>query len=216
MDSSGDDRCGSEAAHWIPSRPRYQPLVVVVVALTAGIALDRYGRPDAAFSTSDATPICFAVWWLVAAGCWVWWWAAWRRPRDALAAWLLLAAVALSGASWHDLRWYVFSQREIAGYSGIAAQPACLEAIACEAPKRLPAPRFTALRPIPAGERSRLKVQPVSIRDGTTWLPAGGVCQLSVEVHRNPRNRFVRPWIGCERWETATTVPSASTQRLPS
>jgi competence protein ComEC len=180
MDSGGDDRHGS-AAQWAAPRLRHQPLVTVAVALAAGVVLDRYGRPESVIFSSGAAPTCFAAWWLAAAVCWTGWWAVWRRPRDVPAAWLLLAAVAISGAAWHDLRWDVFSQHEIARFARDNSQPACVEAIADDVPERLPAPRPTALRAIPARERSRLEVRVTGIRDGTSWLPASGVCQLVVD-----------------------------------
>jgi competence protein ComEC len=58
-----------------------------------------------------------------------------------------------------------------------------VEAIAYETPQRIPAPQPTPLRAIPGGERSRLRLKIVCIRDGTSWRPASGICQVTVEGH---------------------------------
>ena len=88
---------------------RYQPLVILLLAIVAGIVLDRFCR-HALPSTSAWLP----VWWSVSAGCLF----AWRRLRvchGVAAGRILLVAVALSAAAWHDLRWQLFSRDEIRG-----------------------------------------------------------------------------------------------------
>lgn len=181
--SAGGDNLGR--GHAVGERSAaqfaYQPLVAVVVALAAGIVLDRYGRPELLSSWGDAAPTWLAAWWLGAAACLACWWAVWRRRREVPSAWLLLVAVALSGAAWHDLCWNFFSQHEIARFARARSRPACVEVIAGQAPARMPAPRPTALRPIPTGERSRLDVSLAAIRDGTRWLPASGNGRLVVD-----------------------------------
>ncbi len=178
----------------VQPRARHMPLVTVVVALAAGAVLGRYGRPESLSSCLGPTPTWFVCWWLASAVCWGLWWVAARRARRALAAWLLLAAVALAGAAWYEVRWDVFSLNEIGRFARANAEPVCVEAVAREAPDHLPAPRPTALRAIPVGERSRLDVELVGIRDGTQWRPVAGVCGLvvggSVEgVHAGDRLR---------------------------
>ncbi len=167
------------------ARTRYQPLVTVVVAVAAGIILDRYGRSVSVAAAADApAPFSwFALWWWFSAGSLLVWWAVWRRRRSALAAFPLLVAAACAGAAWHHIQWELFGRFEAARYADFELAPACVEAVACESPQRVPAPRPTPLRAIPGGERSRLRVEVVSIRDGKTWRPACGKCQLIVEGH---------------------------------
>src|SRR3972149_1317749 len=145
------------------TRPRYQPLVVVAIALAAGIALDRFG--GAAIDGAR-----FAVQWCCAASCLAAWWWAWRGRHPATAAWLLLVAVALRGVAWHDLRWNLLPCDDVGRYAELDAVPACATATVLTAPEILPAPRPTPLRAIPGGERSRAEVRVTGIRDGTTWL----------------------------------------------
>ncbi|MEX2306373.1 MAG: ComEC/Rec2 family competence protein [Pirellulales bacterium] len=156
--------------------PSYQPLVTVLFSVAAGIVLDRYSP-----ATEQTT--WFAVWWCLAVcSLAVWWWA-WRRRRDTLAAWPLLAAAAFAAASWHDARWHLFERHELARYADYEPAPACIFAVAREMPERVPAPEPSPLRAIPGSERSRLTIDVVSIRDGKTSRPAAGRCQLAVEGH---------------------------------
>ncbi|MCI0333649.1 MAG: ComEC/Rec2 family competence protein, partial [Planctomycetes bacterium] len=177
------------------ARTRYQPLVTVVVAVAAGIVLDRYGRPDS-FSAGDGPPAIswFTVWCWLSAGSLLTWWVAWRRRRSSLAAFPLLVAAACAGAARHHVQWELFGRLEAARYVDFDPGPACVAVIALESPQRVPAPRPTPLRAIPGGERSRLRVAIVGIRDGKVWRPASGECQLLVDghllgVHRSDRLR---------------------------
>ena len=167
------------------NRDRYQPLVVVLLAVAAGMVFDRYGRPQflAAGIDSLGGSVWFALWWLSCAVCLAVWWLAWRRRCEVMAAWLLLASAALVGAAWHHSNWYSFDRDEVARYAAYGPQPACIEAIACESAERVSAPPPTPLRAIPGSERSRLLVRVTGIRDGQTWRPTSGRCRLSVEGH---------------------------------
>jgi competence protein ComEC len=155
--------------------------VTVLLAIVAGIVLDRYGSPVG----QTTSPWAWMIGAAIAVGGW---WVAWRRsgaPTTRARAWaaacLLLASVSLTSAAWHDLGWNRFPQLEIARYAQDSAGPACVEVIALESPDVIPAPRPTALRAIALGERSRLDVRAAAIRDGTAWRPASGNCQLSVD-----------------------------------
>src|SRR5689334_8420802 len=73
----------------------YQPLVTVTLAASSGIIFDRY----------FPAPPSFGVGCLLAAGFLTVWSYAWRKGRDAIAVWPLLAAVAITGAAWHYAQW---------------------------------------------------------------------------------------------------------------
>ncbi|MEX2318121.1 MAG: ComEC/Rec2 family competence protein [Pirellulales bacterium] len=169
-----------------PDTLRYQPLIVVLLAVVLGIVLDRYVRP----SSGGVLPIATwcIVWWCLAAACVCAWYLVWRRTspksvetrRERIAACLLLVGVALSAAAWHDVRWQLFSRHEIALFAPVDAGPACLEVVASEPPEWSPAPPQTPLRAIPAVEQTRLAVRVAAIRDGATWKQADGRCLLIV------------------------------------
>ncbi|MEX2093258.1 MAG: ComEC/Rec2 family competence protein, partial [Pirellulales bacterium] len=153
--------------------PRYQPLVVVALALSAGIALDHVGWLELGANG-------FATTWCVALGGLVAWFCVWRGGHPATSVWLLLATVAATGGAWHALRWELFPSDDVSRFAALEPTPACAKAIVLTAPEVLPAPRPTPLRAIPAGERTRTELRLTSIRDGTDWLAAGGRCQLVV------------------------------------
>ncbi len=153
-----------------PSRFHYQPLVVVALALAAGIALDR-----------ELGGAAFALWWVAAVGCVVAWWWFWRGGHPLVSAWLLIGAILCTGGAWHDARWNLFSDRDLSRFAELEPAPTCIRGIVLTTPEVLPAPLFTPLRAIPGGERCRTNLLVTGIRDGTTWLAAGGRCQLVVD-----------------------------------
>jgi len=166
-------------------RARYQPFVILLLAVAAGISLDRYGPSFASASTPTVSggSLWLVAWWSLSASCLFVWWLAWRRRRDALAAALLLATAALLGAAWHHWNWYTYDEREISRYARAAPAPACVLAVAKQSPERLNAPPPTPLRAIPGNEQSRLQLELTAIRDGRNWRAARGTCQLTADGH---------------------------------
>jgi competence protein ComEC len=163
----------------------YQPLVVVLLAVAAGIVADRYLRPQFLVAGFEALgeSAWFVTWWLACAASLTFWCVTWTRRCDYAAGWFLLVSAALSGAAWHHLNWFEFGSSELARYASYDPRPACIDAVACESAERVAAPPRTPLRVIPTGEHSRLLVSVTGIRDGKTWRPATGTCQLSVQGH---------------------------------
>jgi competence protein ComEC len=163
---------------------RHQPLVSITFAVAAGIILDRYRRYYSFYLGGDTLlEAGHIAWWFLAAWLLLIWWLLWHAGRDRLAVWIILAAAASVAAAWHDLRWSRFHESEIGRYAPFAAQPACVEAVARETPRRVSAPEATPLRAVPSGERSRMVVHVTAVRDGTHWRPASGICQVTVNGH---------------------------------
>lgn len=148
--------------------PRYQPLVVVLVAVCAGIVADRF------------RPLPVWVWWAGAACALVVWLALWRRWERA-ASIVLLVAVAATGASWHHCRWSLFDGDDLGDYAREQRQPACLEAIALKSPRLIPAAEPDPMEVIPHGDRARLELAVCSVRDGAGWRAASGRTRLDVD-----------------------------------
>ncbi len=151
--------------------PRYQPLVIVLVAVCAGIVADRaWGAPVEAWSA-------------VAVAAWVAWavlrWGRWDRA----AGLVLLASVAACGGLWHHVRWNLFEANDLGFYCRPGRQPVGIEAIALGEPERVPAPPFDPMRIVPEFDRSRLEVKVAAVRDGTRWRPASGRARLTVDGH---------------------------------
>jgi competence protein ComEC len=155
---------------------RYEPLVVVAIALASGIVFERY-------RLGILEPFGFGLYWWFALAALAAWYLAWRVRWSATAAGTLLAAVALAGAAWHDLRWREFERDDISRYAAFEAMPSCTMAVVLAAPEIMPAPRPTPLRAIPTGERSRVRVEMTGIRDVVNWRAASGRCQLTVDGH---------------------------------
>src|SRR5262245_52982542 len=87
---------------------RYQPLVVLALAVATGIVWDRFGpqRVFPAIVDSSGGSLGFVIWWCACGACLAIWSLMRRQQRDGYAAWLLVAAAAFAGAAWHELNWF--------------------------------------------------------------------------------------------------------------
>ncbi len=154
-----------------PPDETYHPLLIVLAAVSAGIAIDRW----------TSVPVAA---WLVASGLgWAVWIVCWRAGRYRAASVVLLVVVAACGGAWHHLSWSVFPRDHIAWHATYHGQPVSIQAIALGSPRRVPAPPWNPMRIIPTGERTRLELRATAIRDGQEWLPVSGKIALSVEGH---------------------------------
>jgi competence protein ComEC len=151
--------------------PRYQPLVIVLAAVSAGIFIDR------------RMPAPAEIWWLAAATSLPVWLALWRHGCERLAAVALAVCLASLGGAWHHLRFSLFAQDELGLYSREEPHPVCVEAVALGGVERLPAPPDDPLCAIPRGDRSRLTVKLTALRQGEEWQPASGRARLLVDGH---------------------------------
>ncbi len=117
----------------------------------------------------------------IAAGCL--WWVVWRRQMTGVSVTVLLAAVMATGAIAHHVQWRLFSTEEVGRFAQESRTPICLEAIAVEQPRRVPAPPHDPMRAIPRGDRSQLLIDVVRVRDGRYWKSATGRSELYVDGH---------------------------------
>lgn len=161
----------NEDAKQNPRAAGYHPLVIVLVAVCAGIGADR------------AWGLSVGVWLTLAGGAWAVWILLWHGRRDRTAAVLLLVSVAACSGLWHHLRWNLFAHDDLACYTRWQTQPACVEVVAIKGPRRLPAPDYDPMRIVPPVDRTRVEVRVVGIRDREGWLPASGRARLTVDGH---------------------------------
>ena len=105
----------------------------------------------------------------------------WRRGRLHAAAAVLLLATAATAAGWHHARWYLFPADDLGQFARAGIQPVCIEARALKTPRAAPAAEAGPMAPVRSGERVRLEVELLALRDGAKWRPVSGRAQLSVE-----------------------------------
>ncbi len=153
-----------------PRRPRYQPLVNVLLAVAAGILVDRFW------------PLPFPAWGTLAvAGLLLWAvGTASRRVPLLLASVLLLLAVAATAGAWRHCCWNLFSADDLGRYARRNPQPIAVNAVVLESPRALPPLPSDALRATPAREGARLTVDLRGLRNGAAWQPASGRATLFV------------------------------------
>jgi competence protein ComEC len=152
---------------------RYQPLILVSAMICAGIAADRL------------FPLAFEIWLSTAVMGLCIWFALWRKHFDRLALLPLAICLAGVGGAWHHLHWYLYHEEDLGAFVADRDEPlpVCVEVIACSAPRLSPAPPVDPLRATQIGDRSRLEVEAVSLRDGQTWRKVFGSTELVVEGH---------------------------------
>jgi competence protein ComEC len=144
---------------------RYQPLVIVLAAAAAGIALDRF------------CPLNLTVWFGLAAAFWIVWAVLWRRHRNMLSAAALMISAAALAASWHHCRWQLFSQDDLGHFALRQPQPICIEAAALKMPRTS---QTTGAASFSSQVMTKLEIAPLRVRDGRLWRPVSGRARLNV------------------------------------
>ncbi|MBW8885993.1 MAG: hypothetical protein JF612_14735 [Planctomycetia bacterium] len=82
--------------------PTYHPLALIVCALAAGIAIDRW------------FPLAALIWWLFAFGVLAVWLPLWISKRNAaVGSYLVLVAFLATGGAWHHRYWRLYNDDEI-------------------------------------------------------------------------------------------------------
>lgn len=171
MPEASPDTAGAAGAEPRFDGPRYQPLVIVLAAVCAGIVADR------------SWAVSVFLWWAVAGASWATWLGLWCRRWDRFAAAVLLAAAAATGGAWHHCRWFLFADDDLAYYARAEQRPVCLEAVALGSARVVPAPGPDPMRAIPLGDRCRIELASVAIRDGVRWRGVSGRTRLEVDGH---------------------------------
>ena len=149
--------------------PGYHPLIIVVVAVAAGVVVDRY------------RPLPVAVWWTITATCLGGWFMLWHKQRNMAASVVLLVAGLAVAASWHHCRWNLFDGDDLGLFAGSRKEPVCIEAVALQTPRVIPPPEFNPLRSPREGDEIRFEVELRAIRDGDQWRTASGRAAMVVE-----------------------------------
>ncbi len=146
-----------------------RPLVAVLVAFAGGIMLDRFAPCGLGFW-------CLAGFTLLAI------WLILHRQRLARpAAIILLLVIASVGGGWHHLRWHLFDSTDIGRYAEAFPQRVALRVETIEPVKNIAAPERNLLWTMPTGNRSRVEVRVLAIRDRQRWKDASGKAMLLVD-----------------------------------
>ena len=150
---------------------RHQPLLYVFASFCFGIVADRF------------YPQSVRVWLATAFSTWLVWLLLRRKRRDVFASIVLMLSVSTTAAAWHHLRWNDFSSDDIGLFAEEQSQPICFEAVALNAPKRIPAPPHDPMNSLPQDDQSEVLLQIKSLRNGLTWQAVSGQANLRVEGH---------------------------------
>ncbi|HUG69764.1 MAG TPA: ComEC/Rec2 family competence protein [Pirellulaceae bacterium] len=147
---------------------RYQPLVVLFVAASAGIIADH------------RCTVSLTSWLALSCGSLLAWSVLQSRIWQPLVTLVLLLAVACAGGAWHHAYWRMYRDDEVGLAASVEMTPLCLEAIATSSPRVRAAPPEDPMSTMPSEERSVLTVSATQVRDGTEWRTASGLLQVMV------------------------------------
>jgi len=154
-----------------PLPARYQPLVYVFAAFCLGIVADRF------FMQSPV------LWLVFASSTWLVWLLLRSARRDAFASTVLMLTIVMAAAAWHHVRWNAFSSNDIGIFAEEESQPICFEAVAVNAPRRIPAPPHDTMNSLPQDDQTEVLLQVKSLRNGLTWQAVSGRANMRVEGH---------------------------------
>ncbi len=142
--------------------PRYQPLVLVLAAASAGILADWY------------LPVRLVVWFVLALVMLVIWYLLARRRHHQAASIAILAAILAVSAAWRHCQWNLFDRNDLGNYAAAKKQPVALEAVVLTAPRPLAPPEPSPMRFMPAEQTYRLEISASAIRNADIWNPVSG------------------------------------------
>ncbi|MEN6451359.1 MAG: ComEC/Rec2 family competence protein [Thermoguttaceae bacterium] len=170
-----------------PRPPAYQPLVLVLTAVAGGILFDSVW-PLQLWCWACLAVVCLAAWAGIA-------WRSFRRMEEAasgnvrpatsavlaIGSFTVLLAVAAAAGAWHHCRWSLCGDDDLGRYARLKRVPVCVEAIALGSPRQMPRAAFDPMQGIPRNEEiSRLAVDLVTLRNGSTWQSVSGRATLLV------------------------------------
>jgi competence protein ComEC len=151
--------------------PRYQPLLLLLAAVAAGMVVDRYWPLP-------------PRWWIGAALAGeLLWLGLWLGRFSRAGSCVLLLAAAAAGGTWHHDRWRLVRQDEVGLCVSEEIRPLACEAIALTSPRWSPAPPLSPMRTVPKGDETELLLRIVSVRDGASWRPASGNAFMNLDGH---------------------------------
>lgn len=161
--------------------PCYQPCLLVVMAMIAGIGGDRLLDVDAKITLSMA-----AVLWVIGIAIAFKFRNSPRVKSTKMASWLLLIAIGLGGSSWHHQCWNWIRSNHIAAFSNSKAAPVAVQVELSSEPK------FQAARGNGFSSESnevpvhtRFLAEVLKVRDGLDWRVASGKTELVIHDQVN-------------------------------
>ena len=146
----------------------YQPLVVLFVAVAAGIALDATLDPG------------FSLWLLVSFASLIASWRLRHRGWTRVATALLLTSVLGLGGTWHHVAWRRFPANDLGRQLDATPRPVCLEVDVESEPRRIAAPTRHPLANYPPRDETECLVRIRALRRGTQWGTCDGLARLSI------------------------------------
>ena len=146
-----------------------RPLLGVLIAFAGGITIDRYA------------PLPLGCWCLSGLCLLLVWGIFHHRRSTTAAAIALFLATASVGGGWHHLQWYLFDSTDIGRYAGVFPTRVALRVETTGPVKYLPRPEKNPLWTMPTGNRSRVEVRVLAIRDHRQWKDASGRAMLLVD-----------------------------------
>lgn len=176
-------------------QPRYQPMVLCVIAFAAGVLADR--GLDWSYQIYLVTVVAaLLAWFLIQTRQ--------RRRRrflvelfahESASSTMLLVALMALGAFWHHGRWNWFGETEIGRFASEVSQPCCLDGVVLTEPRWIaPSEQNEGLDYQAGVVRTSVTLRVLQIRDRDRWQSASGKVDLIIHapVHQISSGDTVR------------------------
>jgi competence protein ComEC len=156
--------------------PKYQPLVLIALAFSSGIALDRWADGN----------LNLLFWFLFLTCSLASWSIFFQRGLTRFSSLTLLLACAAFGGVREHLAWRIFPADEISRWATAEENPILVEATVLVLPKLYQARAYDPLLtakgdPRERPQRTRLKLRATALREGNLWRQASGKFACAID-----------------------------------
>ena len=147
---------------------KISPAIAVLTSFAFGIAFDRFC--DIHWQVSLLGAVSTMGFWLLC----------FAKRKEVFAIVGLALATFFAGSFWHHGRWNWFAKNDLSSYCENQLSPVCIRATILGEAKLSVADEESPFHAMPTSTKTKFRIRPTAIRNGTQWEPLGGQARLVV------------------------------------